>query len=181
MDLSLIWETLDSRIDEFDAVAITSVIDAPLELHRDYYHSRGRMINPWGGVEAMLTHAISLKYGVPTAHSPMMESKEIADLNLGVVDARMAAEVISETFFQSVLRGLQHGPRIVDGVTQDSGSIGAEDISCLVIPDGCVGLPTLAAIQQGIPVIAVRENRNIMQNNLSQFSWTDGQLILAEN
>ena len=47
--LSHIWETLDSRRGEFDAVAISSVIDAPVEFHIDYYESAGRMINPWGG------------------------------------------------------------------------------------------------------------------------------------
>ena len=179
--LSHIWETLDSRMGEFDAVAITSVIDAPMEFHIDYYDSRGRMINPWGGVEAMLTHAVSLKYGVPTAHSPMMESKEIADLTLGVVDARMAAEVISETFFLSVLRGLQRSPHIVEGMSGKFDSLGTEDISCLIIPDGCVGLPTLAAIQQGIPVIAVRENQNIMRNDLTHFARREGTLIHVEN
>ena len=179
--LSGIWRSLDSRLGEFDAVAISSVIDAPLAFHLDYYDSAGRMINPWGGVEAMLTHAISLKYGVPTAHSPMLESKEIADLDLGVVDSRMAAEVVSVTFFESVLRGLQQSPRIAVSDSIGAGSIGAEGISCLVIPDGCLGLPTLAALQQGIPVIAVRENRNIMQNRLSDLPWRSDQFIEVDN
>ena len=43
------------------------------------------------------------------------------------------------------------------------------DVNCLVIPDGCVGLPVLAALQQGIPVIAVKENRNIMKNELDDY------------
>jgi hypothetical protein len=57
----------------------------------------------------------------------------------------------------------------------------AEDVSCLVIPDGCVGLPTLAAVQQGIPVIAVRNNANLMRNDLSDLPFRDGQLKYAEN
>ena len=57
----------------------------------------------------------------------------------------------------------------------------AEDISALVIPDGCVGLPTLAAVEQGIPVIAVRNNTNLMRNDLSDLPFRDGQLIYAEN
>ena len=179
--LSHIWEALDSRHGEFDAIAISSVIDAPLEYHLDYYDSAGRMINPWGGVEAILTHAISLRYGIPTAHSPMLESKEIADLDLGVVDSRMAAEVVSVTFFQSVLRGLQQSPRIVPNAAAGAEAIGVEAISCLVIPDGCMGLPTLAAVRPGIPVIAVRENRNIMRNDLAELPWSDGQLITVEN
>ena len=111
--LDYIWKILDARLGRFDAVAISSIIDVPYEFHRDYYERAGDMINPWGGVEAILTHAISLKYGVPTAHSPMLESREIAELDLGVVDPRMAAEVVSVTFLQSVLRGLQRSPRII--------------------------------------------------------------------
>ena len=179
--LDCIWDAIDARLGQFDAVAISSVIDAPEEFHRNYYGSAGKMINPWGGVEAILTHAVSRKYGVPAAHSPMMESREIAELDLGVVDPRMAAEVVSVTFLQSVLRGLQRSPRIFRGESGVTDSIGVEGISCLVIPDGCLGLPTLAALQQGIPVIAVRENSNIMRNDLGDLAWGDGQLIKVEN
>ena len=51
----------------------------------------------------------------------------------------------------------------------------------MVIPVGCVGLPTLAALEQGIPVIAVRENRNIMKNDLQALPWRRGQLHVVEN
>jgi hypothetical protein len=57
----------------------------------------------------------------------------------------------------------------------------AADISCLVIPDKCVGLPTLAAMKQGIPVIAVRENDNLMENDLRALPWVPGQLHIVEN
>ena len=63
----------------------------------------------------------------------------------------------------------------------DVGVISASDVSCLVIPDGCVGLPTLAALEQGIPVIAVRENKNIMENDLTVLPWRSDQLHIAEN
>jgi len=54
-------------------------------------------------------------------------------------------------------------------------------VSCLVMPDKCVGLPTLAALEQGIPVIAIRENDNLMQNDLQALPWAPGQLHLVEN
>ena len=57
-----------------------------------------------------MTHAVSSVMEVPTAHAPMMESDDIAAVDPGIVDARMAAEVISITFFQSVLKGLQRSP-----------------------------------------------------------------------
>ncbi len=44
-----------------------------------------------------------------------------------------------------------------------------------------VGLPTLAALEQGIPVIAVRENRNRMRNDLGELGFGDGKLFVVEN
>lgn len=176
-----IFSILDARIGEFDAVAISSVIEVPPALHEDYYSHQGAIINPWGGVEAMLTHAISVKYSLPAAHSPMFESREVADLDVGVVDPRMAAEIISLTFFQSVLRGLHDSPRIFPEDHHTDRGIGAENISCLVIPDQCLGLPVLAALQQGITVITVRENANLMRNDLSALPWRPGQLIEVQN
>ena len=63
--------------------------------------------NPWGGVEAVLTHAISTLTNLPTAHSPMFEAEWVANLKPGVVDVRMAAEAVSFTFLQCILKGLQ--------------------------------------------------------------------------
>ena len=176
-----IWEILDKRVGTFDAVAISSVIEVPHEYHVHYYDRQGEMVNPWGGVEAMLTHAISLKYRVPAAHSPMFESREVAEIDVGVVDPRMAAEVVSITFLQCILRGMQHSPRIADQDRTNMAGVGVEDVSCLVIPDGCLGLPVLAALQQGIPTVAVKENSNIMQNDLFELPWREGQFIQVEN
>ena len=140
--LCYLWDILDRHQGEYDAVAITSIIEVPANFHRDYYEQRGEMVNPWGGVEAILTHAVSLKYGVPAAHSPMLESREIAEIDLGIVDSRMAAEAISMSFLQSVLRGLQKSPRVnVDSDEAFNTSLNAGDIDCLVIPDGVFGHP----------------------------------------
>ena len=178
-----LMELLIAKRDEYDAAAIASVVDVPAHYHLDYFTSGGEMVNPWGGVEALLTHAVSAALDVPTAHAPMMESDDIAAVDPGIVDARMAAEIISITFFQSVLKGLQRAPRIVTEPAQfgRSDTLSAEDVSCLVMPDGCLGLPTLAALRQGIPVIAVRENRNLMKNDLSALPWRDGQFFPVAN
>ena len=183
VDLENLWEALEDHRDDFDAVALSSVIDVPESYHQDYFDSEGDMVNPWGGVEAMLTHAVSDRFGVPSAHSPMFESVEIANANPGIVDPRMAAEAISLTFFQCILKGLQRSPAIVtdpDGMRRP-GVLTATDVSCLVIPDGCLGLPTLAAMEQGITVIAVRENTNLMQNDLAALPWAEGQFHAVEN
>ena len=51
----------------------------------------------------------------------------------------------------------------------------------MVIPDGCLGIPTLAALEQGIPVIAVKENQTVIKNDLSCLPWSAGQFHLVEN
>ena len=167
----------------YDAVAIASVVEVPAQWHYDYFAGGGETVNPWGGVEAMLTHAVSSIVNMPAAHAPMMESDEIMAVDPGVVDARMAAEIISVTFLQSVLKGLRNAPRIETepAAVERADVLSAEDVSCLITPDGCVGLPLLAALAQGIPVIAVRENRNLMRNDLTRLPWAAGQLRVVEN
>ena len=167
----------------YDAVAIASVVEVPARWHYDYFTGGGETVNPWGGVEALLTHAVSSIIDAPAAHAPMMESDEIMAVDPGVVDARMAAEIISVTFLQSVLKGLRNAPRIETdpSLIERPDVLSAEDVSCLITPDGCLGLPALAAMRQGIPVIAVRENRNLMRNDLTRLDWAPGQLRVVEN
>lgn len=174
---------LEERMGKFDAVALSSVIDVPHEFHQEYFDAAGEMVNPWGGVEAMLTHALSSMYNVPTAHSPMFESREIANVDPGVVDPRMAAEAVSLTFLQCTLKGLQRSPRILTdpGAMNKQGVFTVADVSCVVIPDGCLGLSVLAALEQGTRVIAVHENRNLMRNDLSALPWGPGQFHKVRN
>jgi len=141
----------------YDAIAITSVIDIEPAI-RDHYLAEGQeleSVNPWGGVEAMLTHTISMATNTPSAHGPMMPSSEVSDLDYGVVDARVAAEMISFTYFQCVLKGLQQSPLAVDPSTPHA--LTASDVNAIVIPKGCFGLPIYAALHQNIKVIAVAD------------------------
>ena len=178
-----LFELLDKHREEFEAVAISSVISTPFHYYGDYFWSDGNMVNPWGGVESMLTHTISSVYNLPSAHAPMLESQDILDIDTGIVDPRMAAEVISVSFLQCVLKGLQRSPKIItdEEAMREPGVFTARDVSCLVIPDGCLGLPTLAALEQGVPVVAVRENTNLMKNDLTALPWARGQLHIVEN
>src|SRR5713226_1848779 len=82
-----------------------------------------------------------------------------------------------------IVKGLHRSPRIVTDAhaMNRPGIFTAADISCLVIPDGCLGLPTLAALEQGIPMIAVHENFNLMKNDLSALPWAPGQFHQVDN
>lgn len=178
-----LFRALDERIGEFDAVAITSVVEGPESFHTEYFKSDGSIVNPWGGAEALLTHAISHYYNIPSAHSPMSESSEMIGLDPGVVDPRIAAEVVSLSFLQCILKGLQKSPGIVtdEADMMPNNVLSVEDVSCLVIPDRCLGIPTLAALEQGIPVIAVRGNTNVLENDLTALPWKAGQFHSVDN
>jgi hypothetical protein len=175
---------LAEKRSEYDAIAlatrITPHIDT-VQLHRSYFGEGGP--NPWGGVEAVLTHLISAVLDVPSAHAPTMSSEALRTESWGVVEPRKAMEIISTTYLFCVLKGLNRAPQIITNPTGafDPSVINCEDVSCLVIPDGCVGLPTLAAVEQGIPVIAVRGNTNLMRNDLRSLPFKQGQLHYAAN
>jgi hypothetical protein len=179
--LERLCNVLDKYRAQYDAIALATLIEVDPELYTKYFLEEHDMVNPWGGVEAMLTHAISLLYDIPSAHSPMMSSNEY-EIDVGVVDPRKSAEAISNTNLHCILKGLHKSPRIINSpMYGHPGILTVADISCLIIPDGCVGLPTLAALEQGIPVIAVKENKNLMQNNLEELPFAPGKLFIVEN
>ena len=173
---------LDREGGSFDAVALTGVVDVPDSYRTDYFRSGGGVVNPWGGIEAIYTHAVSLLRRLPSAHAPMIPSREIAALAPGVVDPRMAAEVVSLTYLQCILKGLRRSPRLLPltAAPPPPGVLTATNVSCLVVPAGVLGLPVLAALEQGIPVVAVRENRNAMRNDLAALPWPPGQYVEVE-
>ena len=179
--LEHLCEILEKYRSQYDAVAISTLIAVPDNIYENYFRDDSNIINPWGGVEAMLTHAISMLFDIPSAHSPMMGSDEYDD-DFGVVDPRKSAETLTTTSLHCILKGLHKSPRIINSLIYGhSGILSVADISCLVIPDGCVGLPTLAALEQGIPVIAVKENKNLMQNKLEELPFAPGKLFIVEN
>lgn len=168
---------------QYDAIALQTGVDVSPSLCSEYLQSGGEIVNPWGGVEAMLTHSLALMLSVPIAHAPMIETAQEARPEVGIVDPRMSAEVISCCHLLCVLKGLHRSPRVIRDadLIGHSGLISNSDISCLIIPDGCIGMPTLAAMEQGIPVIAVRENRNRMRNNLLDYPFKPGKLFTVDN
>src|SRR5262249_50160042 len=154
-------ELIEKRLGTFEAIAISSVVDVPEDVQRRErvqraYFMGDKAINPFGGTEPLLTHAVALLYDMPAAHAPMYDTFEIMKGDEGIYEPRKAAEGSSFACIHSVIKGLSRSPRIVTGAAALTGRgvVSAEDVSCLVIPDGCLGLPTLAALHQRIHVIA---------------------------
>lgn len=99
------------------------------------------------------------------------------------VDPRKAAEPVSVTCLFCVLKGLSRSPRLVldPPAWGAPGLLTAADLGALVLPDGCLGLPTLAALEQGIPVVAVHDPGQRMANDLSALPWAPGQFLRVSN
>lgn len=174
--LEKLFDVIKKYKDDYDAIGLSTFIKVPDHFHEKYFSSED-MVNPWGGIEAMLTHSIAEVFNIPCAHSPMMTSSDIYDLELGIVDPRKAPETSSTTYLHCVLKGLYRSPRLVSPTE----GLGLKDISCVIIPDGCLGLPTLACIENDIPIIVVKENKNLMKNNLQEIPFKKGKLFVVDN
>ncbi|SHF53905.1 DUF3326 domain-containing protein [Streptoalloteichus hindustanus] len=167
-NISNLAEILDLALEaarSVDALAITSEIAVDPGLRADYYAGK-EVPNPWGGVEALLTHAVTTVAGLPAAHAPMLTVWENTRVD-GPVDPRDAAEVISMTYLVSVLRGLAAAPQPIAAdapVVPGDIRLTAEDVGAVVLPATAVGgIPAFAALGQHIPLVLVTENDTISQ------------------
>ena len=145
-----------------NAIAITSNIkDLPLS---DYAkHFDGRFPNPVGGVEAVISYLIGHRYGLPTAHAPLINIKEL-NLKHRVVDARGAGEFVSTSGLACILVGLRRAPQTrLENAGAIAAAITLNNLLAVVTPASCLGgVPQLYAQAKGIPVIAVRDNDTIL-------------------
>jgi hypothetical protein len=182
-NLERLFQNVKKHEGEFDVLALASIINVPNEIEAMETYFTRTCVNPWGGCEAMLTHTVSHVLNIPSAHAPLIQNQAMRELNVGVCDPRKSAEAVSWTDLFCILKGLHRSPRIVTepAARQKAGVINVEDVSCIVQPIGCLGLPTLAALEQGITVIAVKENRNLMKNDLAALKFRSGKLIVVDN
>jgi Protein of unknown function (DUF3326) len=127
-------------------------------------HLSGKIPNPSGGVEAIITHLISKVFRVPTAHAPLPYYKDVKER--GTHNPRASAEFISTPHYLCVLKGLARAPRLVpledlERVPPHLVSLNA--VGAIVMPASCLGgIPALAAEFNDIPLIAVEENGTLL-------------------
>lgn len=144
------------------AVAVTSNIQ---DVHLDDYakHFEGEYPNPVGGVEAVISYSITNRYQIPAAHAPLMNIKP-AGLTHRVVDARGAGEMASESGLACILIGLRRAAQISDRASfRVKDVINVNNLLAVVAPASSLGgIPALYAERDNIPIIAVEENRTVL-------------------
>ena len=126
----------------------------------DSTYAQGVGPDPIGGLEAILSHTLSQRLGVPCANAPVFDWEAAAPRRDALVAPVTAAEYISATFLPCVLRGLNQAPVPTQHPQQ---GVGVEALSALVLPhDAMGGLPTWVALERGIPLVAVASNTTVL-------------------
>ena len=154
---------------DFDVLAVNTPIEANDDEIMDYLTKDGGT-NIWGGVEARLSKLMSEKLNRPVIHAPVENSEVFKTFN-EVVDPRKAAEVVSTCYLHCCLKGGHTAPKI----SLKYGAYWNTDIDFLVSPINVFGRPHAACVRAGIPVIAVKENKTVLDDDMPD------SFIIAEN
>lgn len=156
---------------EYDALAIATSINIPKQVALTYFRNGG--VNPWGGIEALVSKCIAEYINKPVAHAPVEENDpEIKYFN-EVVESRIAAEVLSTSFIHCVFKGLHKAPRISDK------GLYVRDIDCLVTPYDCWGIPHEACRKNGVTILGVKENVPAVKKQPKDIYWVDNYVEAA--
>lgn len=178
--LEKLTNIIEQHKDNYDSFILYTLLDGDTqELLDNYYSNDKNLANPWGAAESMLTHTISNIFNIPCAHAPVLE-KLFLEYPFEIIDPRKTPEILSTTELFCTIKGMYKSPRIVEPVSQP-GVFTNRNISALVTPDRCIGLPLIAALEQNIPVIAVEDETNLMKNDLSMLPWNKNQFFKAKN
>lgn len=119
-------------------------------------YSMGIGVDPVGGVEAIISHAISKTFKIPTAHSPAFDDITITQ---ELVDPRCSAEYITPTYLPCILLGLSQAPFL----TNENIGLSVNDLDFLIMPYNSLGsIPVFEALKREIPVYAIRENKTVL-------------------
>jgi len=161
------------------AIAIGTMIKIDKKDLDTYFKGKGP--NPYGGTEALISRTLSKKLNMPAAHAPLLRLEEMeAMLYKSRVDPRAAAEAVSQAYLGCILQGLHKAaqPLPIDKAREDD--ILLNDVLAVVIPATCMGgIPALAAEKFKIPIIAVKENKTILNVTADKLGLK--QAITAEN
>lgn len=145
-----------------NAIAITSDIqDLPATNYARHFN--GEYPNPVGGAEAVISYMVVNRFQVPAAHAPLMNMKQL-DLRHNVVDARGSGEMASPSGLACLLVGLRRAPQLN---AKPSGRLAAilniSNLLAIIAPASSLGgVPSIYAQMFDIPIIAVKENRTIL-------------------
>ncbi|MFZ4565953.1 MAG: DUF3326 domain-containing protein [Prochlorococcaceae cyanobacterium] len=123
-------------------------------------YRQGSGVDALAGAEALISHLLVRHLGMPCAHAPALAPLP----PLPSLDPRAAAEELGHTFLPCVLVGLSRAPHLVRPMAARVGDLAIDDVGVAVLPAGALGgEASLRCLARGIPVIAVRSNRCLLE------------------
>jgi hypothetical protein len=139
-----------------EALGVVCLFEEPPE---DNY-SAGEGVDIVGGVEAIISHILTKHLTMPVAHAPAFCDVSILS---DIVDPRAAAEYITPTFLPCILLGLQNAPKLIPIEKSAEQDITIDKLKALIMPYNSLGcVPVLEAKKRNIPIIAVKENKTVL-------------------
>ncbi|MFH0703219.1 MAG: DUF3326 domain-containing protein [bacterium] len=150
------------------------------ELDEDINYLQGNGVDPVGGVEAVISHILTKEFKIPVAHAPAFSEKEL-NISTKIVYPGAAAEYITPVYLPCVLFGLYNAPKLIDINKANYFDITINSIKALIMPYDCLGgIPALKAIENNIPVLAVEENRTVLDLTAETLGFKD-KIISIKN
>ncbi len=156
------------------AIAVFTFVDTPENYWTQYFG--GDFPNPVGVVEANISRSLAFRFGLPSAHAPLLTKAEVDFLqSRGIVKNPAAAGDAAVPFYiGSVLRGLQQAPRPVSSraIYKSEEALHFNSVSALICPASCMGgIPMMRAEDSGIPIIGVRQNKTVLEVSASSLGY----------
>lgn len=171
------------------AIAVATRIDASKLDLRKYFDSKQKgEPNPYGALEAIVSHLLVFYCGLPAAHGPALsfdQAEFFKSFTQGESNPFAATELVSgEAFLKCVLTGLSRAPRIIaremvreylaEGLMPDD-LTGLRHIGAVIVPHSCMGgAPMLIAAKYGIPIITVKENKTVLDVTPDKLGYIEG-------
>lgn len=135
-------------------LAVVCFFEEPPE--DDYENGEG--VDIVGGVEAVISHYLSKELGCPCVHAPAFEDVTISS---GLVNPKVSAEFITPTFLPCLLFGLENAPLITKDLNSDC--LTNKDLHSVIAPFDALGSSAvLDAVEKGIQVYAIKENKTVL-------------------
>lgn len=120
----------------------------------------GAGVDALAGAEAVISHLLVRHLGMPCAHAPALAPLPPEP----GLDPRAAAEELGHTFLACVLVGLSRAPDLLPEPAAGAHCLHGDDLGAVVAPWGALGgEAVLACAERGMPLIAVRSNRCLLQ------------------
>ncbi len=149
-----------------DAIAVICYFNEDSE---DENYANGSGIDPVGGIEAVISHIITKKYLIPSAHSPAFFDVDISEK---IENPKVASELISSTYLPCIMQGLSIAPKIIKKTdSQFNNSLTYQNVEYLIVPYDALGSgAVLSSIENNVKIITV-ENKTVLNVSAKKLNF----------